>query len=119
MLKELTQQSIKHTPEDIIDIAKLPDGKIAFLEKGNASSGLEHILAPQRKNDFLQKGVSEDQIPDLIFTALQKGKVIDNIGSGKNARPVYEVMFKGKKQTLSIGQGSNGYIVTAHPVSIK
>ncbi|MDF5715336.1 MAG: hypothetical protein PUP93_16000 [Rhizonema sp. NSF051] len=40
LIVELSQAGIKHTPEKIVRIAKLADGKIVFLEKGDDRRGL-------------------------------------------------------------------------------
>ncbi|MCC5657280.1 hypothetical protein LC608_09850 [Nostoc sp. XA010] len=43
----LCQAGINHSPEKIVQIAKLADDKIVFLEQGKAGirgSGLAHIL---------------------------------------------------------------------------
>lgn len=44
LIQELASQGIKHTPEDIVVIGRNPEGKILWLEKGNAKVGLEHIV---------------------------------------------------------------------------
>jgi len=41
LIAELQEAGLKHSPEKIVRIAKKQDGKIVFLESGNAKSGLE------------------------------------------------------------------------------
>ncbi len=69
------------------------------------------------KKQFIDNGISETDIPDYIFTALTKGKIVGYQGKG-TGRPIYEVMFKGKKQRVAITVGNNGFIVGANPQSI-
>ena len=65
-LKELANQGIKYSSESIVRVEKMPDGKIVFLESGNAKAGLKHIINEHGK-EFAQMGVSESQIPKVIF----------------------------------------------------
>jgi hypothetical protein len=110
LLNELSQQGVKHTSEDILRIAELPDGRIAFLELGNPKSGLAHILE-RHVSDFASRGVDPQDIPDLIMTALISGQQVGSVRSGA----IYEVTFKGTVQRLLVTVGDNGYIVTAYP----
>lgn len=82
-----------------------------FLEIGNSSSGLQHIIE-NHGSDFLYRNITEDQIPDLVINAVVTGKAIGTQGTG---RIIYEVMFNGKLQYVSVTVGSNGYIVGANP----
>jgi hypothetical protein len=110
LLNELSQQGVKHTSEDILRMAELPDGRIAFLELGDSSSGLAHILE-RHASDFASRGVDPRDIPDLIMTALISGQ---QVGSVRSAA-IYEVKFKGTVQRLLVTVSDNGYIVSAYP----
>ncbi len=118
LIDELRASGTKITLENVVDIQKLPDGRTVWLEIGNKSAGLKHIL-DGKSEYFARKGVSEDEIPSLIFDALQNGRVVDTIGSGRNVRSVYEVEFNSSTQTIAIGISNNGFIVTAHPYTVK
>lgn len=111
LLAELQKQGIKHHPNQVIRIAKKPDETIIFLETGNSLSGLQHILENHRA-DFLYRNITEDQITDLVIDAVVRGKAIGTQGTG---RIIYEIMFNGKLQYVSVTVGSNGYIVGANP----
>lgn len=65
--------------------------------------------------DFAARGISKDQIPNLIFDALENGKIVGSTGKGKNARSVYETTFNGASQWVAVGVSENGFVVTAHP----
>jgi len=117
-LIELKNSKVKFTPEDVIFTHKMPNGKIAFLEKGSSSGrGFAHILK-EHEMHFMSKGITKDEIPTLIKKALEKNKVVDYQGKGKG-RPIYELIYKEKKQRVAITIGSNGFVVGANPKSIK
>jgi len=115
-LIELKNSKVKFTPEDAIFTHKMPNGKIAFLEKGHEGAGLTHILRPTRVKQFESIGIQKDQIVNYLRTALTQGKKVGTV-SKSNPRGVYEVMVNGKKQYIAIGISDNGYIGTAHPES--
>lgn len=107
-------QGTKITPENVVDIRRLSDGRTVWLETGDARRGLQHIIGRHAEN-FADRGVSRDQIPDLIFEAIENGRVVGSASSGRNARSIYEVDFNGTTQRLSVGVADNGFIVTANP----
>ena len=61
------------------------------------------------KKEFLNKGISEQDLANFIMESLKNGKIVGKEGS----RFVYE----GIKQTTAITVGSNGFVVGANPVS--
>ena len=67
-----------------------------------------------KRQDFANKGISKDQIPELIMRAIKQSKIIGT--AGRN-REVYEVSFRGKILTIAITISENGFIVGANPVS--
>ncbi len=115
LIKDLQARGIKITPENVVDIQKLTDGRIVFLETGNNSAGLQHIH--RHTDEFAQKGISQDQIPDAIFSALQQNKVVGYQGSG-TGRPIYEYTFNDQTHRIAITVGDNGFIVGANPTSL-
>ena len=110
LVKGLAEQGIKHTPEDIVRIRQTPTGKTVFLEKGNSRASLEHIVK-KHGEDFARKGISEEQIPDVVITAVTEGKLVGTQGS----RPIYETVINGVKQRIAVTVGNNGFIVGANP----
>ncbi|TRY09678.1 hypothetical protein FN961_25620 [Shewanella hanedai] len=110
---QLSQQGIKHNPANIVQIGKNADGKIMFLETGNSSAGLQHIV--QRHGaDFANRGISQSQIPQAVMAAVTRGKVVGYQGKG-TGRPIYEVGFGGQTHRMAVTTGSNGFIVGANP----
>ncbi len=95
-----------------------PNRKIIFLETGKAGergSGLRHILENHRE-DFLKRGISEEQIPDLIIRAITEGKAI---GIQGKSRIIYQVEVNLVFQYISLEVSHNGYIVSANPTPTR
>ena len=113
LLKEMTSQGIKYTPENIVQVAKNADGKIVFLETGNSKAGLQHIIGEHAK-DFANIGVSEAQIPGVVMKAVSEGKIVGYQGKG-TGRPIYETVINGEVHRLAITVSSNGFMVGANP----
>ena len=117
LVAELKQIGVKHTPENILRIGKLSDGKIVFLEEGkggDTGSGLKHILE-KHLTDFANRGISEKQIPDAIIVAVVFGQIV---GYQKPNRPIYQIDYMGRTQLIAITVSNNGYIVCANPASL-
>ncbi|MBO1351148.1 MAG: hypothetical protein EBE86_029015 [Hormoscilla sp. GUM202] len=115
LIAELRQAGIKHSPENILGIAKLPDGNIVFLESGDSESGLQHILQ-EHSDDFADRGISPDQIADVVMAAVTTGRFVGYQGRSRT-RLIYELTFNGETQYIAVTIGSNGYIVGANPRS--
>ena len=49
---------------------------------------------------------------------MQQGNIVGTQGK-RNPQTVYEFVYKGKRQRIAIQVGSNGYIVSANPKSMK
>lgn len=110
LIDQLSEQGIKHTPENIIAIEQVSDGRIVFLETGDNRRGFQHILN-EHKQDFLNKGITATQIPSVLMAAITQGKIIGI----QRDREIYEYQFNGATQHVAISIGSNGYIVGANP----
>ena len=118
LIAELKKAGIKHTPENIIRITQNPSGKIVFLETGKGGergSGLLHILENHRE-DFLNRGITEEQIPDLIIRAISEGTII---GIQGRSRLIYQVEINEIIQYVSLEISYNGYIVSANPTPTR
>lgn len=119
LIAELQQLEIKHNPEKILCIAKDKNGKIIFLEEGQIGrkgSGLKHILE-KHETDFANRGITSEQIPNFIMTAIIKSKIVGYQGKKEPRRPIYKIKFNGKIHYVAISIGTNGYIVGANPTS--
>ena len=113
LLAELKRLSIKHTPENMVRIARRRDGTIVFLETGDIYSGLKHILIEHRM-EFAQLGIEESELSDLVMMALVEGEIV---GFQKVDRPIYRVIFNRRFYLIAVTVGNNGYIVSANPRS--
>ncbi|MGB3642812.1 MAG: hypothetical protein WBA39_35300 [Rivularia sp. (in: cyanobacteria)] len=113
LIKELQEAGIKHTPEQIVRIAKQENGKIIFLEEGNTQAGLQHILE-QHSKEFADLGIAVEEIPDVIITAVTQGKILGYQGR-KKTRVIYEVSFNERIYYIAVTVSKNGYIVGANP----
>ncbi len=115
LIAELTERGIKHNPKAIVAITKLNNGQIIFLETGNAQAGWQHILEKHRP-DFENRGISPNQIVDLLMLAIKQGQLL---GTQGRSRRIYQVNFESQLQYISIDLGSNGYLVSANPTPRK
>lgn len=102
----------------MVFVTKDKTGQIVWLEKGNASSGLQHIVS-RHADDFQSKhGISKNQISNHLNDVFTSGKVEYSRITQKNGRAGYERLYSyNNKYYLQTGVGTNGYIVSAYPIS--
>lgn len=113
LLDELANSGVKYNSEDIVAITKTADGKLVWLENGTDTVGLNHIIT-EHADDFLNKGITQEQIPDYVMNALENGKIVGYQGRG-TGRPIYEFTYNGEIHKVAITVGNNGFIVGANP----
>lgn len=104
LIAQLQQAGVKHNPDNILRIAKKPDGKIVFLEAGNDRSGWQHIRSTHAE-DFAKRGIPKSEIIDVVMAAVTEGKIL---GTQETTRTIYEVEYNGETQYISVDLGSNG-----------
>ncbi len=109
LVDELVKNGTKITPADVVGTTRMPGGQIAFLERGNSSSGLQHIIE-RHGAEFAQAGIPESKMPAFLMEALENGKLVGQQGR----RPVYEVNYEGNTLQVAITMGNNGYVVGAN-----
>jgi hypothetical protein len=116
LVAALRRQGVKHPPEAIVRIERMPDGRIVFLEQGKVNvereSGLAHILE-RHAGEFADWGIARDAIPEFIFKLLREAEAIGKYGGGG---VVYRTVVNGETRHFRIVVSDNGYIVTAHPL---
>lgn len=117
LIDEVVSKGIKITPDNVVLITRDSNNKIVWLETGNNSAGLQHIINAHGK-EFNGKGISNSDIPNYILEAVHQGNVIGKQGK-RNPRTVYEFTYNGEKHRVAVQIGSNGYIVGANPKSMK
>lgn len=126
LIKELESNGVKFSKEDIVFITKDKTGQTVWLEKGNSSAGLEHIIngngtTPGHAKDFEQAfGVSKAEIPNYLNKVISNGSVISNELKNINGRSGFErIYYFDKKYYVLTGIGTNGFIVTAYPIDME
>ncbi|AKA07331.1 hypothetical protein SAZ_36740 [Streptomyces noursei ZPM] len=62
--------------------------------------------------EFAMAGVRVEGIPALLKKALTEGT---RVGTQGRTRLVYEVVFNGKSQRVTIDVSSNGFVIGANP----
>lgn len=113
LLSELAAAGLKHDPASVLRIGRDASGRIVFLESGGARAGLAHIVA-EHADHFAARGVSLDEVPELVMNAVTRGRIVGYQGRGTD-RPIYEILFGGRLQRVAVTVGSNGFIVGANP----
>jgi len=118
LVKQLEQSGVKFSKKDMVFVTKDKTGQVVWLEKGNESSGLQHIVS-RHADDFQSKhGVSKSQISNHLNDVFTSGKVEYSRITQKNGRAGYERLYSyNGKYYLQTGVGTNGYIVSAYPIS--
>lgn len=117
LIDEVIANGEKISPDKVVMITKDPSGKIIWMEEGNSKSGLQHIIDRHSK-EFNGKGISNDDIPDYVLEAVYQGNIVGTQGK-RNQRNIYEFTYNGVRQQIAVQVGSNGYIVSANPRSMK
>jgi hypothetical protein len=56
-----------------------------------------------------------DKIGKLVWAAVTTGQVVGM----QRTRPVYEVLFEGRRYKVAVSIGDNGFIVGANPVGAQ
>ena len=118
LIDEVVANGEKISPDKVVLITRDPTGKIVWLEEGNSSSGLQHII-DRHGHEFNGKGISNSEIPDYVLEAVYQGNIVGTQGKRNPPRMVYEFTYNGQTQRIAIQVGSNGYIVGANPKSMK
>ena len=123
LMKELENSGVKFTKEDVVFVTKDATGQTVWLEKGNKTAGLEHILNGDGKSpghaEHFEKafGISKEQIPSFLNKLISSGSVISNQLKIINGRAGFErIYYYNGKHYVMTGIGTNGFIVTAYPI---
>lgn len=116
LIQEVIDKGFKISPEKVLGIGKMTDGKIVWIEEGKLgekASGLAHIWE-KRGSDFTARGISKEEIPEFIINAVTIGTKLGIQGNQKAPRDVFEYNYKGVRMLLAVSISSNGYIVGAN-----
>ncbi len=126
LIKELESSGVKITKDDVVFITKDATGQTVWLENGNKSAGLEHILNGDGKStghasDFEKAfGVSKKDLPHYLNKVITYGKIVSNKLVKRGNREGFErVYYYEGKHYVVTGIGTNGFIISAYPKKIK
>jgi hypothetical protein len=112
LIRQVKDSGTKISPEKVTWIRQLEDSRIVWLEEGNDSSGLAHIV-DGHADQFANKGVPVEQIPALIEQAVTQSPVIGTRSGGS----IYTVEYNGRQFSMLVVVSHNGYIVSAYPIT--
>ena len=117
LIDEAVAGGHKISPADVVQIARAPDGRVVWLDRGDDRSGLSHILRAGRIGDFARRGVAYADIPGLPLRAVTEGRPLGQVRDGGVA---YDVdLGSGRSIKIVVVVGSNGYIVSAYPLGAR
>lgn len=118
LIDDLKSKNIKFSEKDLLFITKDKTGQTIWLETGNSSSGMTHIISRHAKDFQNKHGISQSELSSHLNKVFTSGNVEYNRTTQRSGRLGYERLYSynGKYYLLS-GVGSNGYIVSAYPLS--
>ena len=125
LVDELRKNGTKFSREDMVFITRDATGQIVWLESGDKSAGLEHILhgngaTKGHAGDFNNAfRLSEAEIPAYLHRVITYGDVVSNrLKSLPNGRMGYtRVYYYGGRYNIITGIGTNGFIISAYPTT--
>ena len=118
LLKDLVNSGVKISVKDVVFTAKDKSGQTVWLEKGNDSTGLQHIK--KHTDQFVSKhNIQAKHLTSHLKNVIKKGKIVSTtqkrLSNGRiGLEKIY--LYKGKYYTIG-GVGANGYIVSMYPVN--
>ena len=120
MIARLTKAGVKFNPDDVLFATEDKTGQLVWLEKGNKGVGLEHIKE-RHSYDFVEKhGIKKDNIVGHLSSIIKTGKLEYSKTIMRNGRLGYERLYnKNGQYYLLSAIGTNGFLVTAYPLSEK
>lgn len=118
MIDQLTKAGVKFNPSDVLFVTKDKTGQLVWLETGNKGAGLTHIKE-RHSSDFVEKhGIKKDNIVGHLSSIITTGKLEYSKTTMRNGRLGYERLYnKNGQYYLLSAIGTNGFLVTAYPVS--
>lgn len=108
LMDRLIESGVKYNADDVVMVTKNANGKLLWLEKGNSSAGLKHIV-DGHVADFTAKGVND--IPKFLNEVLKT--IPAKVGTGAKG-PFAEYIVNGTR--YRVVYGTNGYIVSFYPI---
>ncbi len=120
LLDELEKSGVKFTKEDVSFVTKDTTGQLVWLEKGNSSVGLEHIIERHEQDYINVYGINKEGIPKYIKAVISNGKILHQENVVKNGKLGIERIYEYNNQYYTLlALGTNGFIVSMYPVRRK
>ncbi len=113
LIQELRSRGVKFSEENVVMVTHQSDGQLLWLEKGNGSVGLQHIIqrhAADLKESF---GVEKPDIPLFIKNVVEHARIVSNRIRNGGFERIYD--YNGSYYVAS-GIGTNGFIITIYPM---
>jgi hypothetical protein len=113
LMNALRAAGVRFTQAAVVGIARTVAGRLVWLETGGAAAGLTHIMQ-RHGSQFAQWGLrTGPQVANFIMNTVRTGTPIATYPGGAAD---YVVRIGGNIHVVRIVIGSNGFIVTAHPL---
>lgn len=113
LMNALRTAGVRFTQAAVVGIARTVTGRLVWLERGTAAAGLTHIIQGHG-SQFAQWGLrTGPQIANFIMNTVRTGTPIATHPGGAAD---YAVRVGNTIRVVRIVIGSNGFIVTAHPL---
>lgn len=126
LVSEMEKNKIKFTKNDLVFTTKDKTGQLIFLEKGNSTAGLKHILDGNGKKaghaeDFKKAiGISREEIPSYLHKVITHGTIIkEEVKTFGNKTGYERDYYYNGKYFVVTGIGTNGFLVSAYPKKYK
>lgn len=113
-IKKLENAGVKFNKDDVIFVANDSSGRLIWLEQGNNSVGLNHIVVEHGKQ-FEDAGIAIENIPQILIETIKNGEYV---GIQGRDRKVYKINYQsGEDIYVAITISNNGFIVGANLTS--
>jgi early secretory antigenic target protein ESAT-6 len=132
LIAEAAAVDPRATSAEVVQIARGWDGRPVWIPRGNAKSGLQHLLRAERILAFLDQGVAPADIPALALRAVAQGPPIGRSKrkdeqeeeksrrQGKEPGFVYSVdIGGGRRRNIVVVRTTTGAVLTAFPFPRK
>lgn len=125
-IRELERAHVKFTRDAVRFVTIDRTGQLVWLEDGNESVGLKHILYGSKErrgheDDFIKShSVEKDNVVQYLKDVITYGDVEYCVIKVKNGREGFEKLYKYMdKYYMICAIGMNGFLVSAYPVNRK
>jgi len=119
LIAQMRAGGVTFTEANLKFVAKNNDNLIMFLEKGNPSSGLQHIIDGKWTGKPSFQALFNNNVDEMVenmYRAVKEGNYLEKIIDNQNRLSyVYKVQTTQGLKEFKFATGSNGYIVSFIP----